>query len=124
VVVVTEILVPVGHVLRSVDVEVFTLAVSDGEAIRLSNLAVLTEISAQERAIGLTIEVLEHLVVGESGTEKRKQFPAKGHVLEVANAADSFNSEPDAASPSENAVAVEGIVQISKAIAVLKRDII
>lgn len=80
VVVMTEILVSIGHVLRGVNVKVLALAVSDSKTITLGNLVVFAEISAQKGSVGLPIEVLEDLVVNETYTEKGEELPTGSHL--------------------------------------------
>lgn len=123
-IVMTKILISVCHVFGSINVEVLTFAVSDGESISLGSLAVFAEVGTEQGAVCLSIEVLENLVVDEADSEKGEELPAGSHLGEVANTADGLEAEPQTASPGENAVAVEGLVQIRKAFTVLEGNVV
>jgi hypothetical protein len=123
-IVVTKIFISVCHILGSVDIEILTLAISDSESISLSSLAVFAEVGTEQGSVCLSIEVLENLVVDEADSEKREELPAGCHLGEVANAANGLEAEPQTASPGENAVAVESLIQIREALTVLERHIV
>jgi hypothetical protein len=123
-VIVSKILIAIGHVLRSINIEVLTLAVGDVEAITLGNLVVFSEVCAQEGSVGLTVDVLEDLVVNETYTEKGEKLPSGSHLGEIANTAHGLNTEPETTAPCENAVAVESVVKMAKTLTVLNWDVI
>jgi len=124
VVVVAKILVVVAHVIAGVDVEILTLAIGNGELVSLGNRGVLAEVSAKKRTVGQTVVVLEYVLVEESNSEKGKKLPTDGHTLEEGNTVDSLEAEPEASSPGEAAVAVEGLVKKSKALTILQGYIV
>ena len=124
VVVVTEILVAVVHVRAGIDIEILTLAVGDGESVSLSGIRVLAEEGRDQGTVGLTISILEDLVVEEADSQEGEDFPARSHLFEVTNTRNSLKAQPETTSPGEATIAVETLVKVVKALSVLNRDIV
>jgi hypothetical protein len=122
--VVAEILKAVVHVRAGINIEVLTLTVGDGESISLSSIWVFAEEGRQQRTIGLTVHILEDLVVEEADTEEWESLPSPGELLEVANTRNSLKAEPEASKPSEGAVAAVSLVEIIKSLSVLNGNVV
>jgi hypothetical protein len=114
----------VVHVGASIDIEVLTLAVSDGESIGLGSVSVFAEEGRHKGAVGLSIHILEDLVVEEADSEEGKSFPSPGELSEVTNTRNSLKAQPEASSPAEDTVAGESLIEVIKALSVLNRDVV
>ncbi len=71
VIVVAKILECVVHILRGVNIEEFSLSISDSKSIGLSRVSVFSEEGRNNWTIGLSIVSLEKVLVKVTSTKDR-----------------------------------------------------
>ena len=91
-VLVIEVFVCVVHVLTVIDLEPFTLLVSDLEQIFLGESLVLLEVSAQQRTVVLSLAVHREQVGTQTAkTQERQDLPANSQATNLWDPCDHLH---------------------------------
>ena len=93
VVLISEILVIVVHVLAGVNVEVLLLGILDFEEISLNSFGVLSKVCTHNWAVHLSGLSHQDALVKVAKTEETANLPALGHPSEITNIGDGLDTQ-------------------------------
>lgn len=124
VVFVTDVHVPVAHVLAGVDVEVLLLLVLDVEEVLLDEPLVLSQVRVHRWSVVVSGVLHPGGSVDESETEEGESLPSESHGPEVWHLSHGLEAEPESAEPSESVVPHHGLVEVVELLSVLVRQVV
>ena len=96
-----EVLVCVAHVLASVDLVEFSLAIANIKHILNSVLVVLAKVSTHHRTVSLSVNGVEHSLETVTHSKERAQFPSPCHLGKVSMSSDSLKTKEEASEHGE-----------------------
>jgi len=120
-VLVLEILVGVGHVLRGVDFIELTVTIADFPFIGDDNILVLAEVGSHEWTIRLSVVPLHARIDSTSQGEKGSDSPAPSHCFELWHASDQLKCKDSGSTESQllsSGVSSVKVVELSSVLGV------
>lgn len=112
------------HVLASINVEVFSLFVSDFESILMSNFLVLSEISTDDWAVGVSPVGADQVLEGVSHSQPLNKSPPEGRRAAVLDLFGKLFSHPATNEPTDSIDSELRVIQVCESVSIYLRDVV